>query len=210
VPTARISRPSVHHQRSRLTVVARRVRWGVALGGGLILLALLFPPTFSELSLPQPSTHAALDILPVLPGGPAQAYAGYAPSTALTLRAHSRATITIRNFDLDATPLPIDSPYTHVEGTVGGVAYADGIPYSTLDRMRIAHTFTVPDLDLNVPIPSSSPQGKSYVVVTFSFFTGTPRSYLWQCHDPCGDGVDGLDGPMADEAYMRGTLTIED
>jgi hypothetical protein len=175
----------------------------------MLLLALLLAPTLSAPPLPRPSTQVALDILPVLPGGPAQGYAGYTPSNALSLPAHSRATITIRNFDLDATPLPIDSPYTRVAGTVGGVAYADGAPYSLLDRTQIAHTFTVPDLGLNVPIPSRATHGRSYTVVTFSFFTGAPGTHQWQCHDPCGDGVDGLGGPMADVDYMRGTLTIE-
>jgi hypothetical protein len=191
-------------------VVLRWVRWGIALSGGVLLLALFLAPTPSAPPLPRPFTKVALDILPVLPGGPAQGYAGYAPSTALRLPAHSRATITIRNFDLDATPLPIDSPFTRVEGTVGSVAYADGAPYSMLDRTRIAHTFTVPDLGLNVPIPSSAAHGRSYTVVTFSFFTGAHGIHQWRCHDPCGDGVDGLGGPMGDVEYMRGTLTIED
>jgi hypothetical protein len=193
-----------------VSAVARWVRWGVALGGGLVLLALALTPHLSAIPLPRPSTEVALDILPVLPGGPAQNYAGYAPSTALSLPAHRLATVTIRNFDLDATPLPVDSPYTRVEGTVGGVAYADGAPFTALDRTRIAHTFTVPDLGLNVPIPSTSSSGRSYAVVTFSFNTGAPGIHTWQCHDPCGDGADGLGGPMADVDYMRGTLTIED
>jgi hypothetical protein len=194
---------------TRLITIARLVRWVVALGGGLILLALLLTPNLMAPPPARPNDHVTLDILPVLPGGPAQNYAGYVPSSALSLPAHHLATITIRNFDLDATPLPANSPYTRVEGTVGGVAYADGAPYRALDRARIAHTFTVPDLGLNVPIPSRSAQGQSYVVVTFSFHTGAPGILLWQCHDPCGDGADGLGGPMADEDYMRGTLAID-
>ncbi len=209
MPAAPIRPPEARHQRSRVSVIVRWVRWGVALGGGLLLLALLLTPNLPAMPLLRPSAQVALDILPVLPGGPARNYAGYTPSTALRLRAHSLATVTIRNFDLDATPLPVDSPFTQVAGTVGGVAYADGAPYSMLDRTRIAHTFTVPDLGLNVPIPSSAPHGRPYTVVTFSFYTGAPGTHLWQCHDPCGDGVDGLGGPMADADYMRGTLAVE-
>jgi hypothetical protein len=194
---------------SRLTVALRWLRCTVALGGAMALLALLLTPSLLAPAPQRPSGHLTLDILPVLPGGPAQNYAAYVPSTALSLPAYGLATVTIRNFDLDATALPPSSPYTRVSGTVGGVAYVDGEPYRELDGSRIAHTFTIADLGLNVPIPSRSAYAKSFAVVTFSFYTGAPGIHLWQCHDPCGDGADGLGGPMADVDYMRGTLAVE-
>jgi hypothetical protein len=117
-------------------------------------------------------------------------------------------TVTIRNFDLDPTLVPGGSPYTRVQGTVGGVAHADGVPYTTLDRAGVAHTFTVPGLQLNVPIPGRAPSGKPDVVVTFSFRTPGPGTYRWKCFDPCGDGPDGQGGPMADVDYMQGTLIV--
>ncbi|HEV2238540.1 MAG TPA: hypothetical protein VGR57_17915 [Ktedonobacterales bacterium] len=204
----RTSAPRTAH--AHLIALLHWTRWGVVFGGSLLLLALMLAPHVLAPAPPRPSTHLTLDILPVRPGGPAQNYAAYVPATALSLPARSLATITIRNFDLDATPLPADSPYWRVTGTVGGIAYADGVPYTALPRTQIAHTFTVPDLGLNVPIPSRSAHAGSYSVVTFSFPTGAPGTHLWQCHDPCGDGPDGLGGPMADVDYMRGTLTIDD
>ena len=201
------------------TAVARRLRLGVMVAGvviasGLILLLLFsvvpiqsIPAGQSASSQALPSTHVALDIMAVKPGGPDN-YAAYVPTTLVIMPANSLVSVTIRNFDLDATPLAADSPYTRVQGTVGGVAYADGTAYTVLDRRVVAHTFTVPDLHLNVPISGHAAAGKHYVTVTFSVRTGAPGVYAWRCHAPCGDGSDGLDGPMSDDTYMRGTLLI--
>ncbi len=192
-----------------LIALARWARRGVALAGGLVLVFLWAGPTvLAPRNQVRPASHAALDIMPVRPGGPAQAYAAYLPSTVLSVPAHSVITVTIRNFDLDPTPVSADSPYARVQGTVGDAAYADSQAYTALDRTGIAHTFTVPQLGLNVPIPGRSASGKPYVVVTFSFRTGAPGTYRWRCFDPCGDGPDGLGGPMADVDYMEGTLTV--
>lgn len=177
----------------------------------LTLLAVVGAPGPSGVSQAGRSTtpgDVSLDILPVKPGGPAENYAAYTPSTVMSAPANSLVTITIRNFDLDATPLPPGSPYASVQGTVGGVAYADGAAYSSLALINVAHTFTVPALDLNVPIPGHSSTGKHYVTVTFQLRTGKAGTYAWRCFAPCGDGSDGQAGAMADERYMRGTLVV--
>lgn len=209
-----------HSTYATWTAVARRLRLGVTLAGVVIAGGLLLLLLFSAVPIPSipssqtassqalPPDHVALDIMPVKPGGPADDYAAYVPSTVMTMSANSLVSVTIRNFDLDATPLSADSPYARVQGTVGGVAYADGKAYTALDRSVVAHTFTVPDLHLNVPIPGHATAGKRYVTVTFSVRTGTPGIYAWRCFAPCGDGSDGSAGPMADDAYMRGTLVI--
>ncbi|HEX6544271.1 MAG TPA: hypothetical protein VF040_21120 [Ktedonobacterales bacterium] len=198
-----------------LITVLRWTRLGVAVVGLLTLVALC--GGFDAIALPsqvhssgqtRSQDHIALDIMPVKPGGPGQDYAAYVPSTVLTAPAHSIVTVTIRNFDLDAVPVPDDSPYTSVHGTIGGIAYADGQPYARLTRTGIAHTFTVPGLDLNVPIPGNVPGGKRYVIVTFSFRTGAAGLYSWRCFAPCGDEPDGEAGAMAEVGYMRGTLLV--
>lgn len=202
--------PEMRSVEEALIPVIRWIRWGVVLAGGVILLALLGG---IDAVAPQghalPDGHVALDIMPVKPGGPAVDYAAYVPSTVVSVPANSLVTITIRNFDLDATPLQADSPYTHVQGTTGGVAYADGAAYTALPRTGIAHTFTIPELHLNVPIPGQSASGARYVTVMFSFHTGKDGAYNWRCYAPCGDGPDEQGGPMADEGYMRGTLFVE-
>lgn len=189
-------------------VVAIAVAAAVTL---LTVLAIVGAPGPSSVSQAGRSTTpdgVLLDILPVRPGGPAENYAAYTPSTMVSAPADSLVSVTIRNFDLDATPLPAGSPYVRVQGTVGGVAYADGVAYSSLALMNVAHTFTVPALGLNVPIPGHSSTRKRYVTVTFQMRTGKAGAYAWRCFAPCGDGPDGQAGAMADDLYMRGTLVV--
>ena len=214
MPTRRIitTRSSTPH--TLLVTLFRSTRWAAALVGGFILVAVWIGPNL--LAFPwqvqrasQPSTQVALDIMPVRPGGPAEGYAAYLPSTALRVPAHSTITVTIRNFDLEPAVMSAALPYTTVQGTVGGVAYADGRIYTALDRTAVAHTFTVPQLGLNVPIPDRAASGRPDVVVTFRFRTSSPGTFAWQCFDPCGNGPDGMDGPMTELDYMRGSLTDE-
>ena len=132
----------------------------------------------------------------------------YTPNT-LVVPANSLVTVTIRNYDLGDTPPPKGFPFTTVQGIVGGVAYADGHAYTALAPEKVAHTFTVPQLHINVPVPGDTTTGKPYVEVSFSFRTGAAGSYYFQCFDPCGTGSSGWEGPMATKGYMRGTLTVQ-
>lgn len=193
-----------------LIALCRWARRCMVLAVMLLMLGLWVGPTvFAVSGQTGASTHIALDIMPVKPGGPAQNYAAYLPSTSLSVPAHATITVVIRNFDLDAVSVPSGAPYLRVAGTVGGVAYMDGTPYSTLNRSGVAHTFTVPALNINVPIPVHTSAGRSYVTVTFSFRTGSAGTFAWKCIAPCGEGPDGQTGPMADDAYMRGTLFVQ-
>ncbi|HEX8732625.1 MAG TPA: hypothetical protein VF725_11275 [Ktedonobacterales bacterium] len=202
----------------RWLTIARWTRYSVLTAGTLLMLVLVVGfnvsnllsasrPTLAVAQRPA-SDQIALDIMPVRPGGPAVNFAAYLPETTLSIPAHSLVTITIRNFDLDPTPLPPASPAANVQGTVDGVAYADGQAYSALDRTKIAHTFTVPAFHLNVPIPGVSASGQRYVIVTFRVRTDKPGVYAWHCVAPCGEGPAGEEGSMADEKYMRGMLIV--
>jgi hypothetical protein len=149
--------------------------------------------------------HLALDIFPVRPLGPADNWPAYTPATDLSVPAGSVVTVTIRNFDLGAAPLTPASPFARVRGTLGG-ASADGRPYTALDPARVAHTFTIEQLGLNVPIPASGAPGAVFVTVRFSFRAGArAATYQWRCNAPCGTG-DGFEGPMRTPGYMVGTL----
>ena len=154
------------------------------------------------------TTHVALDILPAKPGGPAENWPAYIASTSLTVPANSVITVTIRNFDLGDAALANGSPLAKVQGTRGAVASFDGQPYTALDPTKVAHTFTIPQLGLNVPIPGDAPDNASYLTVTFSFRTGRAGTYTFECLAPCGTG-NGFGGPMASMAYMKGTLTVQ-
>jgi hypothetical protein len=142
-------------------------------------------------------------------------------TTLLTLPAGSKIDMTIIGYD-GCTPLrnPI---FGQVMGTIGNVEYVNGKPVSALNSWsgcNVAHTFSVPQLGLNVPMASPSLTatlcGTSpctsgpHEVMTFSFMT--PRSggsFMWQCRIPCGGGfLDGFGGPMQTIGFMTGTITV--
>jgi len=153
-----------------------------------------------------PSSNIHLSILPQKPNSSIQGPA-YS-QTSLTVPANSLVTITIVNDDPGDTALPAGSPFAHVTGVTGGVAYVDGQAYNALDVARVAHTFTIPQLGVNVPIPGDTPVGQKTITVTFSFKTGSAGMFTWQCMDPCGSGSSGWGGPMATMGYMQGMLMV--
>jgi hypothetical protein len=181
----------------------------IAVISAIVLVSLLLTKV--------PTTHAHYAPVPpqltltIVAQGPNSSVQGpaYMPSTNLVLPAQALVTITIVNQDLGDTPLPAGSPFRQVTGTTGGVAYVDGHAYRALNVSQVAHTFTIPQLGVNVPIPGDVPAGQKGVTVTFSFRTGNAGTYLWRCMDPCGSGLSGWDGPMAMPGYMQGTLTLE-
>jgi hypothetical protein len=140
--------------------------------------------------------------------GMQQDWPAYAPNK-LVVPANSLVTVTIRDYDLGDTPLPHGSPFTTVQGTVNGMATVNGQPYASLAPEKVAHTFTIPQLHINVPLPGDAPKGASYDTVTFTFHTGKAGSYTFQCLDPCGTGSNGFEGPMVTRGYMIGTLTVQ-
>jgi hypothetical protein len=150
--------------------------------------------------------HVSMNIVINQPGYHKD-WPAYSPST-LAVPANSLVTITIRNYDLGDTPMPKGSPFAAVQGTVGNVAYMEGRAYTALDLAKVAHTFTIPLLNINVPLPGDSTTGKPYVEVTFTLHTGAAGSYYFRCFDPCGIGSIGWEGPMMTRGYMLGTLTV--
>ena len=139
--------------------------------------------------------------------GMQQDWPAYSPNN-LVLPANSLVTVNLRDYDMGDTPLPKGSPFTTVQGIVGGVAYADGHAYTALAPDKIAHTFTIPQLNINVPLPGDTTTGKSYGVATFTFRTGAAGTYYFRCMDPCGTGSNGWEGPMLTKGYMLGFLTV--
>lgn len=160
----------------------------------------------SSMMFGAPSSNIHLTILPQKPNSTIQGPA-YS-QTSLTVPANSLVTITIINNDPGDTALPTGSPFAHVTGVTGGVAYVDGQAYRALDVAKVAHTFTVPQLGINVPIPGDIPAGQKAITVTFSFKTGAQGMFTWQCMDPCGSGASGWGGPMATMGYMQGMIMV--
>ncbi|HVN12694.1 MAG TPA: hypothetical protein VMT69_11420 [Kineosporiaceae bacterium] len=154
-------------------------------------------------------------------GGPHPDWVSYGPSTNLAVPAHSLVTVTIRQYD---TGEEITNPFfAAVHGTVDGTMTVDGATVRSADPEHIGHTFTVHGLASNkdplfvsVPLPAVADDAPVRAdgypaphVVTFSFVTGGPADYVWQCEFPCGDGTYAkFGGPMSEQTYMSGTLTV--
>jgi hypothetical protein len=156
---------------------------------------------------PQPERHvqANLNIIVNQPGYQ-EDWPAYAPNK-LVVPANSLVTITLHDYDLGLdSPMPTGTPFATVQGTIGGVAYLNGQPYAALAPEKIAHTFTIPQLHINVPLPGF---GKESDTISFTFRIGKAGTYIFQCFDPCGTGKSGFEGPMATKGYMVGTLSAQ-
>ena len=146
-------------------------------------------------------------------------------TTYFEVPAATKVNMTILQYD-GCTPLR-NPVWGRVTGTIGGVEYVNGKPESLLDswaQCSVGHTFTMPDLGLNVPLASPTTYAANsnlcstspctsgpHNVITFSFITpakgGTIR---WQCIIPCGLGyLDGNGGPMSTPGYMSGQMEVD-
>lgn len=155
-------------------------------------------------------------------GGAHPDWVSYGPSTNLHVPAHSLITVTIKQYDGGEK---ITNPYfAKVHGTVGGTMTVDGKTATEVDPETVGHTWTLhaapgnqDPLFVSVPLPAvddNAPTvpGTNYPaphVVTFSFITGSPGQYVWNCEFPCGDEYYAkFGGPMSTMGYMSGTLTV--
>jgi hypothetical protein len=146
-------------------------------------------------------------------------------TTYFKVPANTQVNMTIYEYD-GCTPLR-NPVWGEVMGTMGGVAYNDGKPYSLLNsyaECTVAHTFTMPALGISVPLASPTTYAANsnlcstspctsgpHEVVTFSFRTpAVSGTFRWQCIIPCGLGyLDGNGGPMATPGYMSGQMEVQ-
>lgn len=142
---------------------------------------------------------------------------------------HENQVVTLRitNYDSGSAPLAgFQVAYDNVEGTIGASRHCtpspavwphdhctpvstvtiDGRAVSHVPNAQISHTFTVPALGLNIPIPLASP-GKGLTVVARFVATKT-GTFTWQCYAPCGSGETGMGGPMSVTGWMEGKVTV--
>lgn len=153
------------------------------------------------------------------PGDPHPTWPGYLPSTTLDVPANSVVTVQI---DEEDAARGLRNPFwSQAQGIVGGafhMAYYDnsGKPqqgdFRALDSAdNAAHTFAIPHLGVFVPLEALNPAAPagSMNVITFSFRTGKPGVYNWQCFVPCGNGTAGNGGPMQTLGYMVGLLVVQ-
>lgn len=141
-------------------------------------------------------------------------------STIYRVPAYSVVHVTLYEFD---SPTGVRNPFmAQVQGTVGGTMTVNGKTVSSINPEEPAHTFAVPELGVFVPLPGvpesakhpceeapCEPSTSDHNTITFSFRTGKPGKYHWQCFVPCGAGyIDGNGGPMQTLGYMDGYLDV--
>lgn len=148
----------------------------------------------------------------------------------ITVPAHTKVTIVLNNYD-SATAL-INNYFLKPQGTDGGVINVDGKDVSSVSPDVVSHTFVIhsivtnnqagvtnaqPWLYVGVPVAGVDSSAKTDAagmpiqpaVTTFSFTTGAPGHYVWQCFVPCGVGFNGFGGPMGTDGYMNGSFTVQ-
>ena len=141
-------------------------------------------------------------------------------TTLWKLPAHTRINVTIYQYDSG-------SPLRNQQlGLVTGVqgAKLNGKTYKLFNSnsgFGVGHTFTVPQLGINVPLPGNNPNAKNFCgaapcpltdahqTLTFHFTTPGNGNYRFQCFIPCGLGfLYGNGGPMSTIGYMGGFLEV--
>jgi hypothetical protein len=140
-------------------------------------------------------------------------------TTNFDLPAHALVHVTVYQYD-GASGLR--NPFLgRPEGVVGNTMQVDGKTLDALDPETASHTFAVPAYHLVVPLVGvaddaknqcdAAPCGldKAHHTITFTFRTGKPGKYRWQCFVPCAAGfIYGFGGPMQTIGYMDGFLNV--
>ena len=139
-------------------------------------------------------------------------------TTVWTLPAHAVVHVTIYNFD-GASGLR--NPFLGEPQGLVGKEMVDGKPVAAMPPDQPSHTFAVPELGILVPIAPVADDAKNqcgyapcamsmaHRTITFTFRTGAPGRYRWQCFVPCAAGFTyGFGGPMQTIGYMDGFLNV--
>jgi hypothetical protein len=139
--------------------------------------------------------------------------------TVWRLPANATVHVTIYNFD-GASGLR-NPLYARPQGIDGNSFQLDGKPTDVINPDDTSHTFAVPAFGLIVPLTGVADDAKhqcgyapcamsmAHKTITFTFHTGKPGHYRWQCFVPCAAGwIDGFGGPMQTIGYMDGFLDV--
>ncbi len=128
----------------------------------------------------------------------------FTPSN-FSVPANTRVELIIHSYD--DGPAAIMGDNYKVKGTVGGYELVDGKKFTGFNKNNVAHTITVPSLNLNIPIPPKTGK-EAYVTVVAQFNTGKAGNYNWQCMGACGSGSSGWMGAMATNGWMKGAFSV--
>jgi hypothetical protein len=211
----------------------------VLLGGGVLVLAgfALATATPHQTALtctPSPTkAHTCSVTLSTFPdslegahgptGGPHPDWVTYSNDN-VDVPANTTIDVTIDQYDSGGPP---NNPFfTNVVGTNGGYDTVNGKVTRHVSQM--GHTFTLrgipgngKTLFVSVPLPANNGEETPIhegtgeyakpVVVKFSFTTGGPTVYEFNCEFPCGNSREGegFGGAMSSYGYMSGTFTVK-
>jgi hypothetical protein len=205
---------------------------GVAVGAALIVYYivsyLMITPPLTAATGTKPAVHLTLQTVASYGNRPHADWVSYlvrnpagkwVHSTVLEVPSYSTVTVTVYQFD---TATGLRNPFWgQPRGTVGGTMTVDGKALPVLDPDLASHTFAIPDLGVSVPLEGVADDAKNqcsvapctlaqaHKTVTFSFKTGRPGKYRWQCFVPCAAGFPlGFGGPMQSLGWMDGYLMV--
>jgi hypothetical protein len=121
----------------------------------------------------------------------------------ITISKGDTIVLTIKEYDDAPTALPDGSPYNAV---AGGTETVNGAAVTNVSNADIAHTFSIPELGINAPLPKAADGGVATIVFTFT--ANKAGSYVWRCFTPCGGDPKGMGGSMATKGWMQGHVTV--
>lgn len=136
-------------------------------------------------------------------------WVGYFPTTYFKVPPNSTVRVTI---DQQDGASGLRNEYLGlVRGTVDNSMTVNGKTMKVIDPTTVAHSFSVPDLGVSVPllgVASDAPAGASNTIV-FSFKVPSSGIFHWQCFVPCAAGtLYGNGGPMQTLGYMDGQIEV--
>jgi hypothetical protein len=213
---------------ARIAAVAIGVLVVAALVALYVAQLLSAPPTVEASSL-GPTTQLTLKTeAAVGPQGANKSWVSYlvknpegefVHSTMFKVPAHSLVHVTVFQFDGDSG---LRNPFlAQVHGTLGNKMKVNGKVMTSIDPEEASHTFAIPQMGLIVPlfgVPEEEPNqceegpcplSQAHETISFTFRTGKPGRYRWQCFVPCAAGfLYGFGGPMQTIGYMDGFLQV--
>lgn len=165
----------------------------------------------AELSDPHPTWVSYYSVSP--------ASTDWKHATTYEVPANTLVHVTIYQYD---SQTGLRNPFiSQAIGTVGGVFLNNGKVTRAIDPNAASHVFAIPQLGVSVPLEGVSATAKNpcanapcslsnaHYTISFTFRTGAPGLYRWQCFVPCAAGfIQGFGGPMQAVGYMGGFLKV--
>jgi hypothetical protein len=158
----------------------------------------------------RPVVNVTLTSVGAIGSGPHPNWVSYLPTTYINVPAGAVVHMTI---DQQDSASGLRNPYFGlVRGTIDNQITVNGHVFKAIDPTTPAHTFTVPDLGVSVPLEgvADNAPANAQNVVEFSFIVPNQKGlFRWQCFVPCAAGtLYGNGGPMQTLGYMAGELQV--